>query len=191
MLKIVKDRDLIWEMDDFDVILLGTSIFNSLSGGFQSKVRIKLPMVDEANRKTKYGDNNKIGTRLTVESKPIVSLMYMCGYPRPNKDTVNYEALERCLLTANAEFKGKRVAATIIGSSQFDGCGDKDRCLKIIEDCTPDLDITIYDYVQKKRGKEIKEQYNYLSSLKYTDKEKYDKLKDVFTLYLRKMYLYW
>ena len=115
--------------------------------------------------------------------------MYVCGYPRPNTDTVNYEALERCLRTANAEFKGKKVLTTIVGASPFDGNGNKDRCLKIIEESTSDLEIWVYDYKQKKRKDEIEEQRCYLKSLQYTNEDKYNKLKAVFDLYLKKLYL--
>ena len=189
MLKIIKDKDPIWETDKFDVILIGTSIYNQLNGGFQSKMKYKYPIVDEKNRETKYADFSKLGTRITINDTPIISLMYICGYPRPNIDTVDYDSLTKCLLTANAEFRGKKVMATILGSSQFDGNGDKDKCLKIIEDTTKDLDITLYDYEQKKRADEIREQKMYLKSLQYTDIEKYNKLKDVFDLYLKKLYL--
>ena len=189
MLKIIKDKDPIWDTDKFDVILIGTSIYNQLNGGFQSKMKYKYPMVDEKNRETKYADFSKLGTRITINDTPIISLMYICGYPRPNIDTVDYDSLTKCLLTANAEFRGKKVMATIIGSSQFDGNGDKDKCLKIIEDTTKDLDITLYDYEQKKRADEIREQKMYLKSLQYTDIEKYNKLKNVFDLYLKKLYL--
>ena len=189
MLKIIKDKDPIWDTDKFDVILIGTSIYNQLNGGFQSKMKYKYPMVDEKNRETKYADFSKLGTRITINDTPVISLMYICGYPRPNIDTVDYDSLTKCLLTANAEFRGKKVMATIIGSSQFDGNGDKDKCLKIIEDSTKDLDITLYDYEQKKRADEIREQKMYLKSLQYTDIEKYNKLKNVFDLYLKKLYL--
>ena len=189
MLKIIKDKDPIWETDKFDVILIGTSIYNQLNGGFQSKMKYKYPIVDEKNRETKYADISKLGTRITINDTPIISLMYICGYPRPNIDTVDYDSLTKCLLTANAEFRGKKVMATILGSSQFDGNGDKDKCLKIIEDSTKDLDITLYDYDQKKRADEIREQKMYLKSLQYMDIEKYNKLKNVFDLYLKKLYL--
>ena len=189
MLKIIKDKDPIWETDKFDVILIGTSIYNQLNGGFQSKMKYKYPIVDEKNRETKYADFSKLGTRITINNTPIISLMYICGYPRPNIDTVDYDSLTKCLLTANAEFRGKKVMATILGSSQFDGNGDKDKCLKIIKDSTKDLDITLYDYEQKKRADEIREQKMYLKSLQYTDIEKYNKLKNVFDLYLKKLYL--
>lgn len=189
MLTIVKDKDPIWETDDFEVILVGTSIYNRLGGGFQSKIKFKYPLVNEENNKTRYADNSKFGTRITVKGKPIVSLMYICGYPSCNKTTIDYDALRRCLLTANAEFRGKRVLTTILGSSFFDGNGDKDKCLSIIEETTKDLDLTVFDYEQKRRRDEVNEQKKYLKSLQYTNIEKYNKLKSVFDTYLKKLYL--
>lgn len=189
MITIVKDKDAIWDTDKFDVILIGGSIHNKLWGGFQSKLRFKYPQIEEANKKTKYADMSKYGTRLTVEGHPTISLMYMCGYVKPKVDTVRYDDFVHCLQTANAEFKGKKVMSTVIGASLFDGNGDKEKCLKIIEENTKDLDLTIYDYEQIKRSKEIELQKRYLRSLKFTDIEKYEKLKDSFDLYLKKLYL--
>ena len=189
MLKIIKDKDPIWDTENFDVLLIGTSIYNQMNGGLQSKIKYKFPIVEGHNSKTRYADTTKLGTRLTIEGKPTISLMYICGYPRPNSTTIDYEALERCLRTANAEFRGKKVLTTIVGSSEFDGNGDRDKCLNIIEENTSDLDVTVYDYKQKKRKTEIEEQRKYLKMLQKTDNAKYEKLKGVFDLYLKKLYL--
>lgn len=189
MLKIVKDKDPIWDTDDFDVLLIGTSIYNNMGGGFQSKIRFKYPITEEENNKTRYADRAKLGTRLTIDGEPIISLMYICEYPTTKKCSLDYESLERCLKTANAEFKGKKVLTTILGSSIFDGNGDKEKCLRLIEEHTPDLEITVYDYEQKKRAEEVRFHNKYLYSLKKSDKEKYEQLKNVFDLYLKKLYL--
>ena len=189
MIKFVKDKDPIWDTDNFDVLLIGTSIYNRLDGGFQSKIKFKYPKVDEENCKTKYADTSKLGTRLTIEIEPKVSLMYICEYPTTKQETINYEALDRCLKTANIEFKGKKVLTTIVGASEFDGNGDRDKCLKLLEENTKDLDLTVYDYEQKKRRDEILLHQRYLKSLKSTNKEKYEQLLSVFDLYLKKLYL--
>jgi hypothetical protein len=189
MIKFVKDKEPIWDTDNFDVLLIGTSIYNRLDGGFQSKIKFKYPIVDEENNKTKYADVSKLGSRLTVGTAPKISLMYICNYPTTKQETLDYDALDRCLKTANAEFKGKKVLMTIVGSSEFDGNGDRDKCLKLIEENTKDLDVTIYDYEQKKRSVEIALQKRYLKNLKSTDKEKYEQLLSVFDLYLKKLYL--
>lgn len=190
MIKIVKDKDPIWDTDNFDVILIGTSTLNRLTNGFQSKIRYKYPFVEEANQKTKYGDAAKLGTRLTVGEKPIISLMYICNYASSALNNVDYDALTKCLKTANAEFKGKSVLMTIVGASEFDGNGDKDKCLEIIKENTEDLNVTIYDYVQRNKREEIREQDRYLYSLRLTDKEKYNALKPIFNEYLKKLYLH-
>jgi len=154
-MNIVKDKDLIWDTDKYDVILVGTSIYNLLTQGFQSKLTMKYPYIVDANNSTPYADKRKYGKRLTIEGTPIISLMYICGYPHSKRDYLNYEALEHCLATANAEFKGKNVATTILGTSLFDGNGDRERCMKIIEDNTDKLNLTVYDFPQYNRRKEI------------------------------------
>lgn len=189
MLKIIKDKDPIWETDNFDVVLVGTSIFNKLNGSFQGKLKNKYPIVEETNRRMSYGDLRRLGTRVTVNEKPQISLMYICGYPRGKHTVLDYEALTHCLKTANAEFKGKNALMTVTGSSVFDGSGDKERCLEIIKDNTLDLNVTVYDYQQKKIVDEIAEQKKYLTSLKLTNKEKYEQLAPIFDLYLKKIYL--
>lgn len=189
MITIVKDKDPIWDTDNFDVILIGTSVYNWMNGGFQSKIRFKYPKVDEENKKTRFGDMSKLGSRITVYETPIISLMYMCGTYTTKKDTVNYDALIKCLQTANAEFKGKKCMCTIIGASKFDGRGDREKCLKILEENTKDLDLTVYDYDQKARQEEIKEQRRYLASLRLSNDEKYEQLRSVFDIYLKKLYL--
>lgn len=154
-MNIVKDKDLIWDTDKYDVILVGTSIYNLLTQGFQSKLTMKYPYILDANNSTPYADKRKYGKRLTIQGTPIISLMYICGYPHSKRDYLNYEALEHCLATANAEFKGKNVATTILGTSLFDGNGDRERCMKIIEDNTDKLNLTVYDFPQYNRRKEI------------------------------------
>ena len=154
-MNIVTGTDLIWDTDKYDVILVGTSIYNLLTQGFQSKMTVKYPYIVEPNNSTGYADKRKYGKRLTIQGTPIISLLYICGYPHSKRDYLNYEALEHCLATANAEFKGKNVATTILGSSPFDGNGDRDKCLEIIEKNTPNLNLTVYDFPQYKKREEI------------------------------------
>lgn len=155
MIEIVKDKDLIWDTDKYDVILVGTSIYNLLTQGFQSKMAVKYPYIVKANNTTPYADKRKYGKRLTIEGTPIISLMYICGYPHSKRDYLNYDALENCMATANKEFRGKKVAAPLLGTSLFDGNGDRERCMSIIENNCGDIDLTVYDFPQYNRRKEI------------------------------------
>lgn len=189
MITIIKDKELIFETEKYDVILVGTSVYNMLTGGFQSKMRFKYPYIQDGNDKTNYGDNRKLGKRLTFyDNKPIISLMYICGYPTSRIVNIDYDALRTCLLSANAEFKGKKVASTIVGSSVFDGNGERDKCIELINECTPDLDITLYDYVQRKRKDEMNEYFLYIKSF-IKDKEKYKELLETRNEYLKSQFL--
>ena len=175
MIEIVKDKDLIWDTDNFDVILVGTNIFCALSDGLQKKIRKKYPYVQEANNKTKYADQRKLGTRLTIDGSPTISLCYICKY-KMKSEYLSYEALENCLKTADIEFAGKNVATTYMGSTYFDGYGDKDKIINIFNDSCKRMNLTIYDYEQLSRSEENKRQWLYIQSFKKKDPEKYNEM---------------
>lgn len=174
-MRVIEGKDLIWDTDGYDVILVGTSVYNMLTQGFQSKMVVKYPdmKLEEANNSTPYADMRKLGKRITIEGTPKVSLLYICGYPHSKRVFLSYDALKNCLETANAEFKGLKVATTVLGTSMFDGNGDKEKCLSIIEQCTPDLDISVYDYEQMRKRDEIKSIYQTFNQ--YAEKGDWDK----------------
>lgn len=177
---IIKDTEPIYETEKYDVVLVGTSTHNDLRGNFQAKIGNKYPIVEKVNNKTPYGDLRKLGKRVTIDDNtPIISLMYICTYPSRKKDFIDYDALEKCLRTANAEFKGKKVMSTIIGSSNFDGKGDRKKCLKIIKECTKDLDLYLYDYNQITIKEEILRQEEYIKEIRKKYKEDKEKLKKI------------
>ena len=190
MIEIIKDKELIWETDKYDVILVGTSIYCMLTGGFQSKLKYKYPAVEEMNNKTKYGDIKKMGLRQTLYTqKPIISLMYMCRFPAKTREYIDWDAFEKCLQTANAEFQGMNAAATVIGSSNFDGNADKNKCIDIIEKNTGDLKLTLYDYHQVSRREEEYAYRKWVTSLKEKEPEKYNELFYNINEELKKIYL--
>lgn len=158
-MRIIKDIDPIYDTEKYDVILIGTSISCALASGIQGKIGRKYPYVVEANDKQPYRDNRRLGTRLTLkkEGNPIISLCYICKFVNSSMETIIYESLENCLATANAEFKGKKVLMTVMGGTKFDGNGDKEKCLKIIEENTKDLNVDVYDYEQLTT---VQEKYN-------------------------------
>ena len=56
MITIVKDREPIYDTDDYDVVLLGLSTHNILMGNFLTMMGIKYPIVEEVNDKSPYAD---------------------------------------------------------------------------------------------------------------------------------------
>lgn len=173
-MKLIKGKDAIFETDNYDVILVGTSVYDLLTHGFQGKIGKKYPHVIEANHKQSYGDLRRLGTRLTLEEegKPIISLLYVCRYPKKGLHSLDYEALRQCFLTSAAEFKGKRIITTIIGANEFDGEGDREKILRMMRNVFKDVDIDVYDYPQKSIVEEEREKRKQLKAMGVNDANK-------------------
>ena len=184
MVNIIKGKEPIYEVENYDVVLMGISTHNKLMGNFQGKMAVKYPFLEEIIDNTPYGDLRKLGKRITIDDKgtPVISLMFICKYPTRKENFIDYDALEKCLRTANAEFKGKKVIMTLAGSTRFDGRGDRKKCLNIIKKCTNDLKVDIFDYEQISIKEEISRQKKYFTNLKkkYKDnKEMQEKIKEM------------
>lgn len=151
MVHVVSDIDAISETDKYDVVLVGTSVYGMLTNGFQRDIRNKYPYVHIENIKQPYADQRRLGTRLTItkEGNPTISLLYVCKFPMSNMEFLDKDALRHTLATADAEFRGKNVMTTVIGSSRFDGNCDKEEMLKIITETVKKMNLYVYDYEQK------------------------------------------
>lgn len=181
MIQWINNIDLINDTEKYEVILLGTNVNCTLGNGLQRKIKKKFPHVDEENMKQPYGDPKRLGTRLTISTnKPIFSLCYITGAQNARPDLqpvfLNYEALEHCLKTANIEFSGMNVASTLMGSSRFDGNGDRERIINLFESNINKFNLTIYDYFQMSRDEENKQQWEELQEIKKNDLNKYKEL---------------
>lgn len=176
---VVHDVDLIDHVCEYDVVLVGTNLYCTMSQGFQRKVMLDYHYVYEANMGSKYGDKEKLGTLLECKSdgEPTFCLCFITeGYNfRPDimKDYLSYDALEKCLMLANILYSGKKIACTMLGTSEFDGNGDKERVMGMFNKCVTDADVTIYDYRQKSRHEEMKEIREKELGVKKVDREKY------------------
>lgn len=181
MINVIKDIDIYDHFSEYDAILIGTNLYCTMSQGIQLKVMLNYHYAYEANLGTKYGDSEKLGTILECKSdgQPTFCLCFITvGYnfrPDLQKDYLSYEALESCLKLVNIKYKGKKIACPLLGSSRFDGNGDKERIYKIFNECMTDTDVTIFDYFQKSRAEEMKEWYTNEQELKKRDYEAYNK----------------
>ena len=145
-------------INDYDMVLIGTNVYCTLSQGVQREIALNYPYVRELNLSTKYGDISKMGTLIECkkENEPLILLLFICrGYPCKKvngDDYLSYESLEKCLRLVNVMYKGKNIACPLLGCSRFDGNGNKEKVLKIFRETLTDVDITIYDYHQRSRN---------------------------------------
>lgn len=152
MVTIIKDKPLIEDIFDYDIIIVGTGIHNSLGNGFQHDIKINFPFVEDALKKTPYADKRKLGTVTVVKSTPLYCLgfIHSGGYRKDlNPVYLNYEALNDALHLIDNNFKNKRIASSFIGCSQFDGNGDKERVLEIFDNLSGENEYFLYDYEQR------------------------------------------
>ena len=167
---------------DHDVMLVGTNLYASMANGFQLDVSLNYPYVFNTNVKSKYGDRNKLGTILECkeEGKPTFVLCFITiGYnfrPDLEKDYLQYEALKKCLELVNIAYKGLNVGTTLLGASRFDGFGDRDRIMAILNETLTDVECTVYDYPQLSRKEKVKATYDLEKKIKAVDREAYYKL---------------
>ena len=150
-MRLIKDEDLFKHINEYDVILVGTNTYCTMSQGLQRDVMLYYPNVHERNMETRYGDKKKLGTVLRVDGTPTFALLYICeGNFRPDlsSDYLNRDALENSLKICKVMFKGQKVACPLLGGSRFDGNAPHDEVLSIIESVFSDVDMDVYDYHQ-------------------------------------------
>lgn len=179
MINIIKDIDIYEHLNEYDVILVGTNLYCTMSQGLQLKVMLNYPYVYDKNLETKYGDMNKLGTVLECneDGEPTFCLCFITkGFnfrPDLESDYLSYEALEKCLSLVNILYKGKNIACPLLGSSRFDGNGDKEKIYEIFNKCLTDVNVTIFDYFQKSRAEEMKEVRDNELAVKKVDRKAY------------------
>lgn len=156
---IIKDKPLIEDIFQYDIIIVGTGIHNALGNGFQYDVKINFPCVEEAVKNTPYADIRKLGTVTVIKHNPIfcVGFIHKGGYRKDlNPVYLDYHALESILTLIDDNFENKRIATTLIGCSAFDGNGEKEKVLDFFSRLSDKNEYFIYDYEQR----DYREVYN-------------------------------
>ena len=182
MIKIIKDVDLYDHFDEYDIILIGTNLYCTMSQGIQLKIMLNYPYVYNKNLETKYGDMDKLGTILECKSEgePTFCLCFITkGFnfrPDLESDYLSYDALEKTLKLVNVKYKNKKIACPLLGSSRFDGNGDKEKIMEIFNNTLNNVECTIFDYFQKSRAEEMKEVRDNELAVKKKDRDAYYKM---------------
>lgn len=168
MVKVKKDIPLIDEILKYDATAYGMNIQNSFNLGLQYEIGLNFPKVKLEECKTRYGDKSKYGDiHVVTDNNNHFCACYMNngGYQKDdNGSYVNYDALRSCFAKLNTKFKGKRVSMPIIGASYYDGNGDKDLILSMMDEEFTDIRAYVYDYEQKDFKLEIFRKINEVRS---------------------------
>lgn len=185
MIIVIENKQLIYDVNQYDVILIGTSINNALGNGFQYQIKKSFPEVDVANKNTPYGDQRKLGTVQVVNKydKTFCLCYINKSRRRPDlqPDYLDYSALESCIQIINSNFKNKKIASTILGHSVYEGDGDKERILQIINDNAKDINLTLYDFQQPDYEQDRNERWkNIVDSIGKISTEEYREMKKLY-----------
>ena len=106
----------------FDVIVHGCNCFNTMSAGIARQIRHAFPEAFEADKRTAYGDKNKLGSISTAyvtrnnRQLCIVNAYTQYDYGNtPGKVYVRYDALLNCFAKIRSMSIGLRVGYPLIG----------------------------------------------------------------------------
>ena len=175
-MRIIKDKQLIEDVHNYDVVLYGMGINNSMNKGLAYDIALNFPDVRDNENLTGYGDIRKYGnTHETNTEDGVIFCACYCYNIGLKKKTggafIDYDSLEKCLIEVHNKHKNKRIACPIIGQDKYDGEGDRDKIIEIFNRVFPDnCDITLYDFVQQDfKTERYKEAVS--ARKKYTDGE--------------------
>jgi hypothetical protein len=192
-INIINNKPLIEDIFQYDIIIIGTGIYNTLGNGFQYDMKINFPHINKTLKETAYGDVRKLGTVTIINDKPIFCLAFIHkgGFRKDLKpDYLDYDALNNVLELIDENFENKKIATTIIGASKFDGNGDKEKILNIFQNLSKKNEYYLYDYEQRDyrevHNEKWKEINNLVGKIPY---EELRKIKDDY-ISLRKYGIY-
>ena len=171
--EIIKDRDLILDVKEYDVILIASNILCTMGCGFQHKIGVNFPDVKIANLMTRYGDIRKLGTvQACVVDNIVFCLCYISKGNFGTKryvDSIDYDSLKNCLSLVNHNFQGKRVACTMMGCDIFECCGERDKVFELLSNELKDCDVYVYDYKQESYRKEEQDEWDRIKEVLNTE----------------------
>ncbi len=154
---IVKDKFLIEDIKKYTIVLVPMSANNSMNSGFAYEIGLNFPSIREKVQTTPYGDRRKFGTVSVFKDDGItfcICFMHTGGQSK-QVEYVKYDSLVDCLDLININFKGKTVASPILGSTKYDGRGDKEKIINIFKEHCTDIDLILYDYEERNFMDEI------------------------------------
>ena len=184
-MKIIKDRQLIYDVYNYDIVLVSMGLNNSFNCGLRYELNLNFHGLKEKEIESGYGDKRKCGTVFSVKTDKVIFCMcYMfTGWNRHknDKDYVNYENLDSCLYKITELYGNKKIASPLLGLEPCDGNGNRQKIEYIFNKHFAKMDnVFLYDYKQRDYRLEIfhklAEIHNQLKTKKIT-KEEYVRLR--------------
>lgn len=134
---------------EFDVIVHGCNCFCNMGAGIAKQIKNTWAEVYHIDCSTKTGSRDKLGTvsLCMVEKGHLDVINAYTQFNYGGKKPVSYSAISSCFLKINNWYKGVhgiRIGIPKIGAGLAGG--DWDVISKIIDGCTPDIDITLVEY---------------------------------------------
>lgn len=105
---------------EFDVIIHGANSFHTMGAGIALHIRKNFPEAYEADKKTGYGDKNKLGTFSEAQiekngNKFVVINAYTQYEFGGNKDHFEYDKFPQLLKSIKEKYGDKRIGIPLIG----------------------------------------------------------------------------
>ena len=164
MVEVIVGEPLIEHISEFDAIIVGTNCYQMMTNGFQYEIVHGYPYVQEANDSTRYGDISKVGTFVECkkEGNPNIILSFISfgyNFKGDDKEYLDYNGLINICRLLNITYKGKNIATTMIGCTPFDGNGNKDKVISILNGYMKDVNLSVFDYKQESGKRMKKKEY--------------------------------
>ena len=131
----------------FDVIVHGCNCFCTMGSGVARAIRQTFPAVYEADRKTKKGDINKLGTceyihcSIPGSEVTVVNAYTQYNFGKTKRQYVDYDAVRKCFKCIKENCSSYRIGFPLIGAGL--GGGDWNIISKIIEEELEGEDYTL------------------------------------------------
>lgn len=120
----------------YDVIVQGCNCFCTMGSGIAKQIREQFPRAYEADKATKSGDRNKLGTYSVALGKQfnIINAYTQYGFNRggANEDVFEYEAFQKILDKLVEEYPGCRFGFPAIGCGLAGG--NEERIVGMLEE---------------------------------------------------------
>lgn len=110
--------DLLNMFNKLDIIVHGCNCFHKMGAGIARAISRKYPIVYEYDKKTKYGDIDKLGT---IQSVPVNDKIIINAYTQfrigkiESEIQLRYKAIESCMMFINEKYPTQLIGFPKIG----------------------------------------------------------------------------